>query len=537
MKKSIKRVLDTLIAALISQFNAAAPPETMRVKLERTGDVEKMCDQQIKRAHKEKSGKLTVGKKGVIHDENGHTVRAFAFGLGRFVVEGTLYIALMVDLLEGEVHLLLVRSNITDSLHALFPDLGIAKDWQVLQKCVDRFSPKYSIRRHTVDVRKVRRAAAEAAATRCVEQCGAFQQRDLSILRDMPATKLHLVDLCSIIALFHAFLSHIVPRMIHVVVTGNEEDVIEVRRVFKSMDLSIDERAAGLDIPSILVKGPKKLDIWRRASRFSIIRYEDAQDIKCLFDAVSQTQALNDTQFLKQFPYPPVVLGPHIWTARDCTEIDVRGLRFSDEELLTGRRYIASLLRNHLQLTENLSRCWAESVATQDAALTPYPDLWFRSFHFAAGTTLFPASNALMDYLEMAKDADVARLRLRDDRQQRYDNAIADLKSATAESPWVSPSKPSTKAEALALLEKEYDAFLHHKDGQPVFAFTEESLIRHARLERHEIEDFVLKLKENHLLTSKTHPISFKNQQQRRFICINAEALTVTDEHRNGGGN
>lgn len=212
----------------------------------------------------------------------------------------------------------------------------------------------------------------------------------------------------------------------------------------------------------------------------------------------------------------------------------MRGLRFSDEELLVGRKYIASLLKGYERLMTAFADSWHQTVTSYDAAVIPYPQLWFQTFHIAVGTTLFPYSLILTDYLTLTHEADTCRLRLRTDRTQRYADAIQKLKTAASTESWLYPSKPETKAEALKLLKKEYDAFLHRKDGMPVLAFTEASLIRFAKLEQVEVEDFVLKLKENNLLSNKTHPVSFANREQWRFICIKAEALTVTGDSRKG---
>lgn len=519
-----------------SQYRDNAPQPTMRTKLERTGDIKQVCDQRIQKAHNEKGGKLTVGGKGVIRDDNGHKVRAFAFECGRFNVEGTLYRGVVVDMPDSkEVHLLLIRSDITSPMYTLFPDIGTAKDWRTLQKCAERFSPKWASRRHEINMRESRHAAAEAAAAKHLEQSGAVQKGNLDVFQGMSTAKLHMMDLCSIIALICTFIVNLIPQMIHVIVTRDEDDMDEVRRIFKALDFSIGEHAPGLDIPSITVRGMNTLDIWRKASRFSFIRYEDTRNVDCLFDSMSQVQALDGAQYPELFPYPPVVVGPHIWSNRNCVEIDMRGVRFSDEELRTARKYVATLLKNHDLLMDKLSGCWAGGVATQDAALTPYPNLWFQAFHVAVGETIFPASYARIDYMVLTREADAARLRIRENRQQRYDKAIREIMSATRESPWVYSSKPSTLAEALDLLGEEYDAFLHQKDGRPVLAFTEDSLIRRARLERQEVDDFVMKLKAKHLLENKTHPVTFKNQEQKRFICINAEALTVTGDQSDGG--
>ena len=536
MKKIMQTLYEMFIAALVSLFHNNAPQPTMRATFKRTGEIEELCDGRIRKAHNEKGGKLRVNKEGVIRDENGYRVEAFAFEIGRFVVEQTLYIGLVVDILSDMVHILFIRSDVKTPLHTLFPDIGTSQDWKILRKCADLFSPKWSSHRYEIDMRKSLHTAAKAAAVSYLEQSGIFQQRDLTILQNMSAAKLHMIDLCSIIAVIHTFLAYLIPRMIHVVVTRDADDLDEIQRVFKALDFSIGKQATGLYVPSVAVSGKKGLDIWRKNTRFSYITYADPQSVSSLFSTLAQTLASSDAQFPEQFPYPPVVVGSSFWSNRICVEIDMRGVRFSDKELLTGRKYIASLLNNHRVLMEAFDKTWQQSIATPDAAITPYPRLWYQSFHFAAGTTLFPASNALMDYLELTKEADVARLRLRDDRQQRYDRAIKKLQSATTEAPWLYLSKPSTKAEALDLLGGEYDAFLHHKkDGRPVLAFTKDSLVRRAGLERQELDDFISKLKEKHLLTKRTQPVTFKEQEQQRFICVNAEAITVTAADRKGG--
>lgn len=341
-----------------------------------------------------------------------------------------------------------------------------------------------------------------------------------------------MLDLCTVISLVHTFPAQLVPRMIHVIVTRDMDDLDEVQRVFKALDFSI--KASGLDVPAVEVKGKNSLNLWQRSSRFTYIVYDQAQNANCIFEAMSQTQILNDTLFHEQFPYPPVLVGPSIWSNRNCTEIDMRGVRFSDDELRTGRKYIASLIRNRANLMDTFAKCWKEHIAAQDAALTPYPKLWFRSFYFAVGTSLFSASDAMLDYIVLAQRTNAARLRLRTDRRHRYDIAIEKLKSVTTEDAWLYPSKPSTEEEALNLLSEKYDAFLHQKEDGPVLAFTETSLIRCARLERQEIDDFVSKLKQNKLLTNKTHPVSFQGKKQHRFICVDAKALTVTDDSRKG---
>ncbi len=377
-------------------------------------------------------------------------------------------------MLYTSVYVLLVRSDAPADFHRLFPNIGTAQDWKTLRKCIDRFSPKTASYRFTVDWQKSRHAAAEIAAATYLEHSGVFNQGDLASLQDMDAAKLHMIDLCAVIALMRTFPSDLTPRMIHVLCTQDADDLDEIHRIFKAMDFTL-EQSPGLYVPAVLVRSKKDLESWRKSLRFSYMTYDRAQGLDCLFVSMSQALTLHDKHFNEQFPYAPVVVGPNIWSNRNCVEIDMRGLRFSNEELLVGRKYIASLLKHHILLMSKFVEAWQQSITSYTAAVTPYPQLWFQSFHFAASMTLFPASNALMDYINLTQDADTHRLRLRTDRAKRYADAIQKLKEATEAEPWLYGSKPQTKAEALALLEKNYDAFLHQKDGRPVLAFTEAS--------------------------------------------------------------
>lgn len=519
-----------------AQFRNNDPPLIMRAifNLTEDKDLERICGKVIWKAADARNEKLSVKRKGVITDENGHRVEAFAFAAGQYAVEQTLYRGIVVIMRSGRGHLLLIRSDVTTAFNKLFPDIGTERDWRGLLKCVDRFSPKWSSHRYEIDIRESRNDAVRDSAAIYLEQSGVFQPYDMEVLLNMAPAKLHMLDLCSIIVLTPVFTQDIAPRMINIICTRNSDDSEEIQRILRAWTFSPGEQTSGLYVPHITVTGKRSLEEWQKSTRFAYMMYNKAKDIDCLFEAMSRAQASSAMPFSTVFPYPPVVVGPNIWSNQLCVEIDMRGLRFSDEELLVGRKYIASLLKNHERLMAVFAETWRQDITTPNAAITPYPQLWYQAFHFAAGTALFPVSSALMDYLGLTREADARRLRLRTDRTQRYDDAIKELNSATNDAPWLYLSKPATKEEALELLKMEYDAFLHQKDGKPVLAFTKVSLIRFAKLESGELDDFVSKLKENHLLEHKTHPITFANKEQFRFICIKAKALTVTAGSQEG---
>lgn len=247
-----------------SQFCDNVLPATMRIKLERAGEAAELCERQIKKARKEKGGKLTIKKHGVIIDENGHRVEAFAFEIGRFVINRTLYTGIAVDMLTEDVHVLLIRSDVKKGAYELFPDIGTAHDWRVLRKCADRFSPKSASHRYTINTQAAHDIALETAAVKCLEQSGTFQQCDLTVFQGMDTAKLHLIDLGAVIALENAFPRHLLPRMVNVILTRDADDLEEVHRVFKALDFATGAQAPGLYVPAVCIRGKNSLDIGMR---------------------------------------------------------------------------------------------------------------------------------------------------------------------------------------------------------------------------------------------------------------------------------
>lgn len=147
---------------------------------------------------------------------------------------------------------------------------------------------------------------------------------------------------------------------------------------------------------------------------------------------------------------------------------------------------------------------------------------------------MFVSYESRLDYIQKCLVADSARLRLRDDRESRYAAAVDKLRKAKNDEAWLLPEKPKVRAEALKLLQGERDAFLHTVGKNVVMCFTKDSLIRCAGIEFGEYDDFVSKLKANHLLEHKTHPVTFANREQIRLTCVHAEGITVTASEHTG---
>ena len=120
-----------------------------------------------------------------------------------------------------------------------------------------------------IDVQKAQYTAAENNVKCYLEQFGGFQQCNLDTLLDMEMTKLHMIDLGIVISLARVLPEQLLPRLVHVVIVRDADDLDEVQRVFKALDFSVGEQASALYVPSVLISGQKSLDKWRKNSRFS----------------------------------------------------------------------------------------------------------------------------------------------------------------------------------------------------------------------------------------------------------------------------
>ena len=233
-------------------------------------------------------------------------------------------------------------------------------------------------------------------------------------------------------------------------------------------------------------------------------------------------------EFAKTFSSPPVLIGSSIWSKRSCVEIDMRDVRFEARELEVGRTLIATLVQQAATLMDGLKNEWEAVSHSLDFLTTPPDRVWWNTFHYAAAAIVFPAFSTRGEYMQILQEADAARLRLREDRETRYQKALEEIRAATEKTPWVEPTKPKTVEEAKNLLESEKAAFVYRPDDLPFLCFTKESLLRATKLEDAEFDDFVAELKRNKLIESRTHPISFAEGKQLRMIRVRAQAVTIT---------
>ena len=508
------------------QYSHACPPAIMRVAIPATGEIAKILDKAIAKGNND-WGNLTVSRKGKVRDSNGYRVESFCIRFGKYIIEDNLYNAWAVDTLDDDIHILLVRSDVTTPMNRLFSDLGDAKDWKVMCQCADRFSPKRASKRFSIALIDAQTQAAGYNAEQYLKFSGQLGAGALDTLEGMCPAKLQIIDLCTLSALYRQFSVEIQPEFVHVLRICGADDLDEIRRVFKAFDLTTPLELAGHDIPIFGLTGKKDIGCWQGTQQLVLITYQKSVFAQHIIDIADRTHMLNNQHFTERFPCPPVIVGSTIWSSRACVEIDARNLRFTDGELKIGRQLIATLVAHKTTLMDNFRQEWSEFQRSAEAFIVPYSTAWFRMWHFAAAQCLFGGYEARLQYIQICKESDDARLRLRDDRQTRYAAAIETLRNADADTPWLLMIKPKTKEDTLRLLSQKYAAFRHTVAGEPVMCFTTQSLIRCVGIEPAELDDFILKLKENQLLEHKTHPVSFATQEQMRLICVQAPQLTV----------
>ena len=518
--------LDIIQQITTAQYSCSAPPSTMKTVIPATGEIARILVKAIEKGSND-WGNLTVSRKGKVWDSNGYRVESFCIRFGKYIIEDNLYNAWAVDTLDDDIHILLVRSDITTPMNRLFSDLGDAKDWKVMCRCADRFSPKRASKRFSIPLIAAQTQAAGYNAEQYLKFTGQLGAGALDTLEGMCPVKLQIVDLCTLSALYRQFSAGIQPEFVHVLRICGADDLDEIRRVFKAFDLTIPPKLAGHDIPVFELTGKNDVERWQGTQQLVLVTYEKPVFAQHIIDIADRTRMSNDYDFTTRFPCPPVIIGSTIWSDRACIEIDARNLRFTDGELKVGRQLIATLVAHESTLMDNFRREWSEFQRSADAFITSYPTAWFQAWHFATAQVLFSGYKTRLHYIQICKESDAARLRLRDDRQTRYAAAIETLRSANADTPWLLMAKPKTKEDTLRLLSQKYAAFRHTVAGEPVMCFTTQSLIRCVGIEPAELDDFVLKLKENQLLEHKTHPVSFAKQEQMRLICVQAPQLTV----------
>ena len=347
----------------------------------------------------------------------------------------------------------------------------------------------------------------------------------------MSAAKLHLLDLFAIAAVYQCFPTELVPEFLHTVLIRSNDDLDEVRRAARVWDLTVPPEGFGDEFPIIELTQAADLTAFKQADRFVLMTYAASEIALKVISEVDRLRATSQGtgEFTKVFPTPPVLVGSAIWSKRACTEIDFREVRFEDRELEVGRVLIAELVQKRELLMEALHTEW-EAFSRHSEFLQKSPvRTWFSCFHYAAAAVLFPAHFTRAEFQNIFLEADAARLRLREDREARYKRAMDKIREATAETPWLEPSKPKTRAEAEELLADEKEAFLYFPQGIPCLCFTKSTMRRLADLSEEELNDFVAKLQRNKFDVIPSHPVTFEKGRQLRVIRIRADWITLTE--------
>lgn len=140
--KKICELLAALWLTLLGQLSTTAPADSICHRITPTGDLKVALDDLVADLHDRKFGKIRVSKHGICRDENGICVPAICLRAGEIRTTSALFVKHIVyEQSCNSLHLLLVRSDCKTPLHRLFPLLGTAQDWRVLQKCESIFSP------------------------------------------------------------------------------------------------------------------------------------------------------------------------------------------------------------------------------------------------------------------------------------------------------------------------------------------------------------------------------------------------------------
>lgn len=523
--KKLLRLLTTFWQILLGQLSVTAPEEFLIQKISPDYNLEQVLRELIHELRTKQFGKIRINKKGFCCDENGIRVPALCLRAGEIRVHDTLFILRIVyEREQNELYLLLVRSDCRTPLYRLFPQIGNEQDWRVLSKCERYFSPHCSYSRQNVDCATTRETAANEAATKCLQASGRLNSADLEVLEGMGSDRLQLLDLLLICNLYHVLPAAISPNFAFVLRTKSSDDLDELRRVFKSANLAVS--ATGRDVPVYILGSKTDYQTWRTARNAGLLCYEKPTFAQALLDDVQRIEARGEV-LSSCYENLIVLAGSTVWSNRTCVEIDVRNLRFSDEELRVIRKFVATTFSLRTTLFEAMQRGWEEFCRSGEASFIPYSSAWFQNAHYVLVEALFSLYDARFRCLELFRSSDAARVRLRDDRADRYATALQTLRSLTGEEDWIC-EKPRTKAEALAFTNKHNGAFLHKLGGTTVLAFSAKSLMARTRIENAEFDDFILKLKENHLISHKSDPITFANREQQRFTCIAAPQISMT---------
>ena len=531
--KKICELLAALWLTLLGQLSTTAPADSICHRITPTGDLKVALDDLVADLHDRKFGKIRVSKHGICRDENGICVPAICLRAGEIRTSSAHFVKHIVyEQSCNSLHLLLVRSDCKTPLHRLFPLLGTAQDWRVLQKCESIFSAPRGFIRNSVQCITAQEAAANDAAAQYLQAVGMINSTDLNILEGMGPERLQILDCVNLFNLYPHIPDIIVPNFVHVLRTRTTDDLDELRRIFKAGALS--PTASGRDVPIYTLSGKTAFQEWKRSLTSCLLTYDKAAFAQLLLNDAQRIE-VNGTSMRNSYPTHPILVGTTIWSSRACVEIDIRGLRFSDEELRTIRKFAATVYARRDVLFEGMERGWREFCRSEDAGFTAYSTAWFRTFHYALAEVLFPGYETRFRFIDLYRSADAARVRLRDDRADRYTKALHLLTNLTGNEEWICP-KPRTKADAMTLTSKRNGAFLHKLGGTTVLAFSAKSLIARTGIDHAEFDDFILKLKQNQLIMHKTEPVTFANREQQRFTCVAIPLLTVTAAHDVEGG-
>ena len=273
--KKICELLAALWLTLLGQLSTTAPADSICHRITPTGDLKVALDDLVADLHDRKFGKIRVSKHGICRDENGICVPAICLRAGEIRTTSALFVKHIVyEQSCNSLHLLLVRSDCKTPLHRLFPLLGTAQDWRVLQKCESIFSAPRGFIRNSVQCITAQEAAANDAAAQYLQAVGMINSTDLNILEGMGPERLQILDCVNLFNLYPHIPDIIVPNFVHVLRTRTTDDLDELRRIFKAGALS--PTASGRDVPIYTLSGKTAFQEWKRSLTSCLLTYDKA---------------------------------------------------------------------------------------------------------------------------------------------------------------------------------------------------------------------------------------------------------------------
>lgn len=465
--------------------------------------------------------------RGTLSNNGGIEISIIPIQFGVFTYARVSYIGLgLIDLREHKVMYYLIPVDRWDDLKSLPGIPLIQKQWELLRKAIPLLNPGKRMWRHfevPYDNRQLQ--VAQANAQRALSN-KMDPETAISTLEGMPISHFQLID-AILVAVLHSELPAAMRLWVPSVIRINgPEDAEQVRRMVQAMDLRCSSGYALRPPSEVFMTNKGDIDQWKQQyPNIALICYRSREALLPLFDLQQEENRLVRSGWAGEADHPyPLIVGYSIWPEYAATEIQFSG-ELQEEELKIGRQMAAQLMNNLSEFLGAFSGEWVKTAQDPSSLAQDSVKLWFQAFHFAAAQVLFTTLSDRMRYLQVCTANDAERIRIRDDRKLRYEEAAVLLKGVVGDEPWITP-RPSTYEEAGRRLYSEYDAIRFSPQGSnatTMVCFTKYSLARRCNLRVEEVDSFLKQFKSGQPINLASHPVTFAKGFQRRMICLRIE--------------